>query len=70
MTEILKSEGVLNLVSFNESYLLELDLVEKLNDLNSVTGVASRLGKKCSYPALQGFKHVYGDNRTLEGLLR
>ncbi|KAG7991846.1 hypothetical protein I3843_02G099300 [Carya illinoinensis] len=61
MTEILKSEGVLNLVSSDESYLLELALGEKLDDLNSVAGVVSRLGKKCSEPALQGFEHVYGD---------
>lgn len=60
-SEILKSEGVLNLVSSNESHLLDLALAEKLDDLNRVAGVVSRLGKKCSEPALQGFEHVYGD---------
>ncbi|KAA8527742.1 hypothetical protein F0562_035389 [Nyssa sinensis] len=59
--EILKSEGVKNLVSSDESYLLELALAEKLDDLNRVAGVVSRLGKKCTVPALQGFEHVYGD---------
>ena len=60
-TEILKFEGVLNLVSSNESHLLDLALAEKLDDLNRVAAVVSRLGKKCSEPALQGFEHVYGD---------
>ncbi|GMY07135.1 protein PSK SIMULATOR 1 [Fagus crenata] len=60
-TEILKSEGVLNLVSSNESHLLNLALTEELDDLNRVAAMVSRLGKKCSEPALQGFKHVYGD---------
>lgn len=60
-TEILKSEGVLNLVSSNEAHLLELALAEKLDDLNRIAAVVSRLGKKCSEPALQGFEHVYGD---------
>ncbi|KAL7177712.1 hypothetical protein ACSBR2_030974 [Camellia fascicularis] len=59
--EILKSEGVKTLVSSDETYLLELALSEKLEDLNRVAGVVSRLGKKCSVPALQGFEHVYGD---------
>ncbi|KAK6914060.1 protein of unknown function DUF3475 [Dillenia turbinata] len=59
--EILNSEGVKTLVSSDESYLLELALVEKLEDLNRVANVVSRLGKKCSVPALQGFEHVYSD---------
>ncbi|KAL5542193.1 hypothetical protein UlMin_009903 [Ulmus minor] len=59
--EILSSEGVQNLVSSDESYLLELALAEKLDDLNRVAAVVSRLGKKCVEPALQGFEHVYGD---------
>ncbi|KAJ4848277.1 hypothetical protein Tsubulata_050862, partial [Turnera subulata] len=59
--EISKSEGVKNLVSDDESYLLELALAEKLDDLNRVASVVSRLGKKCVEPALQGFEHVYGD---------
>lgn len=66
--EILNSEGVKNLVSSDESYLLELALSEKLDDLNRIASVISRLGKKCSEPALQGFEHVYGDvmNRVIE----
>ena len=59
--EILSSEGVRNLVSSDESYLLELALAEKLEELNRIASVVSRLGKKCSEPALQGFEHVYGD---------
>ncbi|KAK7344004.1 hypothetical protein VNO77_13190 [Canavalia gladiata] len=59
--EILNSEGVHNLVSSEEAYLLELARAEKLEELNRVAGVVSRLGKKCSVPALQGFEHVYGD---------
>lgn len=60
-TEILKSEGVKNLVSDDESHLLELALTEKLDDLNRVAAIVSRLGKKCSEPALQGFEHIYAD---------
>ncbi|KAI4317986.1 hypothetical protein L6164_025802 [Bauhinia variegata] len=59
--EILNSEGVKNVVSSDEAYLLELALAEKLEELNRVASVVSRLGKKCSEPALQGFEHVYGD---------
>lgn len=60
-TEISNSEGVQTLVSSDQSYLLELALAEKVDDLNRVASVVSRLGKKCSEPALQGFEHVYGD---------
>ncbi|KAG6668681.1 hypothetical protein I3843_01G180300 [Carya illinoinensis] len=60
-TKVLKSEGVLNLVSSDEVHLLELAQSEKLDDLNRVSSVVSRLGKKCIEPALQGFEHVYGD---------
>ncbi|XP_058745684.1 uncharacterized protein LOC131618486 [Vicia villosa] len=59
--EILNSEGVRRLVSSEEGYLVELVKGEKLDELNRVAGVVSRLGKKCSVPALQGFEHVYGD---------
>ncbi|KAK6161358.1 hypothetical protein DH2020_004739 [Rehmannia glutinosa] len=59
--EILKSEGIKTLVSNDENQLLELALEEKLDDLNKVAVVVSRLGKKCTIPALQGFEHVYGD---------
>ncbi|CAL5395283.1 unnamed protein product [Camellia sinensis] len=61
-TEIsMNSYGVRNLVSSDETYLLELALAEKVDDLNRVAGAVSRLGKKCLVPALQGFEHVYGD---------
>ncbi|XVE65881.1 hypothetical protein DITRI_Ditri08aG0035000 [Diplodiscus trichospermus] len=60
-SEILKSEGISNLISSDENYLLTLALAERLDDLNKVANVVSRLGKKCNEPALQGFEHVYGD---------
>ncbi|XP_022858235.1 uncharacterized protein LOC111379133 [Olea europaea var. sylvestris] len=59
--EILKSEGIKALVTNDESMLLEIALVEKLDDLNRVASVVSRLGKKCTIPVLQGFEHVYLD---------
>ncbi|KAG9441453.1 hypothetical protein H6P81_017307 [Aristolochia fimbriata] len=59
--DILNSEGVKKLVSEDESYLLELALAERLNDLNRVASVVSRLGKKCTEPALLGFEHIYND---------
>ncbi|KAL8196036.1 hypothetical protein R6Q57_025036 [Mikania cordata] len=59
--EILKSDGVKTLVSSDETYLLDLALSEKLDDLSFIAGVVSRLGKKCTVPQLQGFQHVYGD---------
>ncbi|XP_073285002.1 uncharacterized protein [Primulina huaijiensis] len=59
--EILKSEGIKTLVSSHEKLLLELVLLEKLDDLSRVASVVSRLGMKCTIPALQGFEHEYGD---------
>ncbi|KAJ4954262.1 hypothetical protein NE237_011045 [Protea cynaroides] len=59
--EIIKSEGVRKLVYSEESYLLQLAVAEKLDDLNRVAAVVSRLGKRCNEPALQGFEHVYAD---------
>ncbi|KAM7488289.1 hypothetical protein LguiB_025773 [Lonicera macranthoides] len=59
--EILKSNGVKTLVSTDESLLLELALSEKLDDLNRVAAVVSRLGRKCTVTPLKGFEHVYGD---------
>ncbi|XP_015949294.1 protein PSK SIMULATOR 1-like [Arachis duranensis] len=59
--ETLISEGVRNVVSSDEVHLLELALVEKLEELNQIAAVVSRLGKKCSVPALQGFEHIYSD---------
>ncbi|QCE07667.1 hypothetical protein DEO72_LG9g2687 [Vigna unguiculata] len=59
--EISNSQGIQNLVSSEEGYLLELARAEKLEELNRVASVVSRLGRKCSEPAVQGFEHVYGD---------
>ncbi|KAL5851904.1 hypothetical protein ACOSQ3_007022 [Xanthoceras sorbifolium] len=60
-SEILNSDGVKHLVSIDQNHLLRLALVERLDDLNRVANVVSRLGKRCTEPALQGFEHVYND---------
>ncbi|KAK8555976.1 hypothetical protein V6N13_070049 [Hibiscus sabdariffa] len=60
-SEILKSPGISKLISADQDYLLSLALAERLDDLNRVVNVVSRLGKKCNEPALQGFEHVFGD---------
>ncbi|KAL1192720.1 Protein PSK SIMULATOR 1 [Cardamine amara subsp. amara] len=60
-SEVFRSEGVKNLVSSDETHLLNLVVSEKLDDLSRVASVVSRLGKKCNEPALQGFEHVYED---------
>uniref|UniRef100_A0A1J3F2P2 DUF668 domain-containing protein n=2 Tax=Noccaea caerulescens TaxID=107243 RepID=A0A1J3F2P2_NOCCA len=60
-SDVFRSEGVRNLVSSDENHLLHLAVSEKLDDLSRVASVVSRLGKKCSEPALQGFEHVYED---------
>lgn len=59
--EVIKSEGVLNLVSDNESVLLSLACMEKLQDLTAVAFAVSRLGKRCHEAALIGFEHIYND---------
>ncbi|KAL7081200.1 hypothetical protein ACP275_14G024800 [Erythranthe tilingii] len=59
--EILNSDGIKTLISGDPDHLLHLALLEKLDDLNRAAAVVSRLGKKCTVPALQGFEHVYGD---------
>lgn len=59
--ELLNCQGIRNLVSCDEAYVIELALCEKMEELNRLAGVVSRLGKKCTLPALQGFEHVYGD---------
>ncbi|XP_021770647.1 uncharacterized protein LOC110734810 [Chenopodium quinoa] len=59
--ELIKSEGVKKLVSCDDSYLSELAYSERVDDLNRVAEVVSRLGKRCTEPALLGFEHVYGD---------
>ncbi|KAF6175037.1 hypothetical protein GIB67_039585 [Kingdonia uniflora] len=64
---ILGSQGVKTLVSDDEGYLFELALSEKLDELTRIASVVSRLGKRCSEPALHGFEHVYGD--IMSGLI-
>ncbi|KAG8370365.1 hypothetical protein BUALT_Bualt14G0109400 [Buddleja alternifolia] len=59
--EIFNSMGTKTLVCNDEKELFELALIEKLDDLNRVASVVSRLGKKCTIAHLQGFNHVYGD---------
>ncbi|MCO5550624.1 hypothetical protein L7F22_004113 [Adiantum nelumboides] len=59
--EVMKSEGVLNLVSNNESVLLSLACLEKLQDLTAVAFAVSRLGKRCHEHALIGFEHIFND---------
>ncbi|KAK8623773.1 hypothetical protein V6N13_065136 [Hibiscus sabdariffa] len=66
-SEILNSQGISNLISSDENHLLTLALAEKLDELNKVANVVSRLGKKCNEPALLGFEHVYGD--VLSGVI-
>ncbi|KAL2613071.1 hypothetical protein R1flu_024763 [Riccia fluitans] len=60
-TDVVKSEGVMNLVSENEVVLLSLACMEKLQDLTSIAGAVARMGKKCQEPILSGFEHVYSD---------
>ncbi|KAL4191413.1 hypothetical protein AMTRI_Chr07g29770 [Amborella trichopoda] len=59
--QVFKSLGVTLLVSEDESFLLDLMCGEKLEELNHIADSISRLGKKCSEPALVGFEHVYSD---------
>lgn len=59
--QLLNSIFITTLVSTSESYLLNLVLAEKLEGLNRVATVVSRLGKRCKEPALVGFQHVYAD---------
>ncbi|CAL9108986.1 unnamed protein product [Musa textilis] len=60
-SQTLASHGVRHLVSTDEPFLLSLALAEMLDDLNGVAAVASRMGRRCSHPALVGFEHVYSD---------
>ncbi|BBM99899.1 hypothetical protein MPTK1_1g24740 [Marchantia polymorpha subsp. ruderalis] len=60
-TDVVKAEGVLNLVSENEAVLLSLACMEKLQDLTSIAGAVARVGKRCQEPILNGFEHVYND---------
>ncbi|KAL6650303.1 hypothetical protein ACP70R_009228 [Stipagrostis hirtigluma subsp. patula] len=57
----LGSHAVRALVPGDDARLLALALAEKLDALNRVAGVASRLGRRCTLPALMGFDHVYAD---------
>ncbi|KAK1283484.1 hypothetical protein QJS10_CPB21g00380 [Acorus calamus] len=60
-SEALRSDGVCTLVSADEHLLLSLALAEKLDDLNRIASVVSRLGRRCSEATLLGFEHVYAD---------
>ncbi|RID52941.1 hypothetical protein BRARA_G00371 [Brassica rapa] len=60
-SHVFPSPGVSTLVSSDSNHLLDLAVSEKLDDLSRVASVVSRLGKKCTEPALQGFEHVYED---------
>ncbi|GJN12086.1 hypothetical protein PR202_ga30331 [Eleusine coracana subsp. coracana] len=57
----LGSHAVRALVPGDDARLLALALAEKLDALNRVAAVASRLGRRCTTPALLGFDHVYAD---------
>ncbi|XP_062225212.1 uncharacterized protein LOC133923916 [Phragmites australis] len=57
----LGSQAVRALVPGDDARLLALALAEKLDALNRVAAVASRLGRRCTLPALLGFDHVYAD---------
>lgn len=58
----LGSSAVRALVPGDDARLLALALAEKLDALNRVAAVASRLGRqRCTLPALLGFDHVYAD---------
>uniref|UniRef100_A0A1D1XMY4 Putative oxaloacetate decarboxylase gamma chain n=1 Tax=Anthurium amnicola TaxID=1678845 RepID=A0A1D1XMY4_9ARAE len=59
--EVLRSHAIRHLVSADEARLLELVVAEKLDDLNRVAAVVSRLGRRCTEQALVGFQHVYAD---------
>ncbi|GMI64203.1 hypothetical protein like AT3G23160 [Hibiscus trionum] len=66
-SDILNSHGISSLISSDENQLLSLALSEKLDELNKVVNVVSRLGQKCNEPALLGFEHVFGD--VLSGVI-
>ncbi|KAL5214514.1 hypothetical protein ABZP36_003666 [Zizania latifolia] len=57
----LGSHAVRALVPGDDARLLALALAEKLDALNRVAAVATRLGRRCTLPALLGFDHVYAD---------
>ncbi|XP_020591219.1 uncharacterized protein LOC110032049 [Phalaenopsis equestris] len=61
LDQILSSAAIRSLISPHEPHLLALTVAEKLDELNRVAAIASRLGRRCSLPALQGFEHVYSD---------
>uniref|UniRef100_I1PH74 Uncharacterized protein n=1 Tax=Oryza glaberrima TaxID=4538 RepID=I1PH74_ORYGL len=57
----LGSQAMRSLVPGDDSWLLALTLAEKLDALNRVAAVATRLGRQCMLQALLGFDHVYAD---------
>lgn len=61
-SDILNCHAIRTMVSCDESYLLHLVLAEKLDELNHVAALVSRLGRwRCTEQALVGFEHVYAD---------
>ncbi|KAL8526877.1 hypothetical protein ACS0TY_015934 [Phlomoides rotata] len=59
--DVVRSEGVAFLTSSDEELLLSLACAERLEDLDRVAGVVSRLGEKCSESWLNRFDLVFTD---------
>lgn len=59
--DIVKSQGVAFLTSSDEEFLLSLACAERLEDLDRVAAVVSRLGKKCNESWLNRFDLVFTD---------
>lgn len=59
--EVLNSEGVRQLVSHDDDYLLGLALTEMFDTLGFVARAAVRLGKHCSNPAIESLEALLDD---------
>ncbi|XP_068644845.1 protein PSK SIMULATOR 1-like [Aristolochia californica] len=59
--DVMQSKGVQYLNSVDHGFLLHLACAEKIQDLDRISLVVSRLGKKCREPTLQGFDSIYSD---------
>ncbi|XP_068667624.1 protein PSK SIMULATOR 1-like [Aristolochia californica] len=59
--DVIQSEGVHYLNSVDPGFLLHLACAEKIEDLDRISLMVSRLGKKCREPTLQGFDSIYSD---------
>lgn len=59
--EVLNSEGVRQLVSHDDDYLLGLALTEMFDTLGFVARAAVRLGKHCSNPAMESLEALLDD---------